>query len=153
MSIVEVTPAAIRMAAMNLLAMREQSASELQQKLIQKFARDDVVAEVIARLQQEGLQSDERFADAFTRMRQRQGKGPLLIAAELKAKGISSSLISASLDIFTDEWLELARQLRTKKFGQQQPTDMKEKARQSRFLAARGFSSAAIQYALRNEDY
>ena len=140
---------AIRFAAMNLLALREHSALELQQKLLQKFAHTDLVSQAITRLTHEGLQSDVRFAEAFIAMRKRQGKGPQLIAMELKERGVLSEHINALLQYHEDTWLQLARSVRVKKFGAGIPVDAKEKAKQIRFLYARGFNSDAIQHALK----
>lgn len=148
MAVVEITPASIRFAALNLLAMREHSAKELLQKLGRKFEQQDWILAVVVRLQEEGLQSDARFSEAFVSMRKRQGKGPLLIAMELKERGVDSHLINEFVAAGEPEWRDLALSIKQRKFGYDAPMNMKEKAKQTRFLAARGFSSAAIHYAL-----
>ncbi len=89
------TLAAIRIAAMNLLARREHSAKELLTKLTSKFGVIDDIGEVIEKLTDDGLQSDLRFAEAFVRMRKRQGKGVVIIRAELHERGISQQIISS----------------------------------------------------------
>lgn len=145
----EVTPASIRLSAMNMLAMREHSAAELMIKLAQKYSQQAWIHDVILGLQSDGLQSDSRFAHAFVNMRRRQGKGPLLISRELKERGLSSELISENLASTDESWNELAAAVRVKKFGLELPGDTREKARQMRFLAARGFSSTSVHYAMR----
>ena len=145
---VVVTPATIRMAAMNFLSLREHSTRELQIKLSKKYESAELVASVIQRLQDDGLQSDERFTEAFVNMRLRQGKGALVIRMELKEKGISSNLIDkyiASKEEQVD-WNQLALKAYEKKFGKRPASDLKEKAKRIRFLTARGFSSDNIQY-------
>ena len=77
------TPASVRMAAMNLLTMREHSVKELHAKLAKKFESNELISEVIQKLLEDGLQSDERFTEAFVKMRLRQGKGALVIRMEL----------------------------------------------------------------------
>jgi regulatory protein len=205
MGYAELTPAAIRFTAMNMLAMREHSAAELEKKLRQKYCYSgdaspenafeskeheskerqskerqskensstelslsvdlnsealrnnpkifncfDCIAAVIATLTAEGLQSDLRFTEAFIVMRQRQGKGPLLIRLELKERGISSDIIVAAVNPMADEWNILATKVNSKKFGFQQAYAVKQQAKQIRFLTARGFSSANIQHALKS---
>lgn len=149
MSNVEITPANIRFSAMNLLSMREHSATELYKKLEKKYQQHELIVSTIKRLTEDGLQSDARFAEAFVTMRKRQGKGPLLINMELKERGISTEFIKHFLDADDECWKLLAGVVRQKKFGVSAPSDAKEKAKQMRFLAARGFSSVCIQYALK----
>lgn len=149
MTIVEITSASIRFAAMNLLAVREHSAAELYIKLSKRYQQPELIIATIKRLTDDGLQCDVRFAEAFIAMRKRQGKGPLLITMELKERSISPELINQFLQADSESWKILAATVRQKKFGQIIPQDAKEKARQIRFLTGRGFSQAAIQYALR----
>ena len=148
MSSTEVTPSSIRMAAMNYLSMREHSAKELYSKLAKKFEQMDWILASIEKLKSDGLQSDQRFTEAFVAMRLRQGKGSVMIRLELKEKGISDALISQYLvnpEQDTD-WNALALKAYLKKFGDSAIGDLKDKAKRIRFLTARGFSSANIQY-------
>lgn len=138
--------AKIRYAALNYLAMREHSKAELLAKLEVKFGRNEAIT-CLALLEEQGLQSDSRFAEAFVRMRSRQGKGPQRILMELKQKGIASDIISSNL-ADQEIWNQLALDVKTKKFGDSTFKDSKEKAKQMRFLASRGFNSVNIHYAL-----
>lgn len=143
-----ITPASIRFSAMNLLAMREHSSKELQAKLEQRFANEDLVADVVARLAQENLQSDERFAEAFVTMRFRQGKGPARIILELRDKGVSLDLIDQFVELTDSRWTDLALREKNKRFGELPSNGLKEKARQIKFLQYRGFTSAQIKAAV-----
>jgi len=145
----EVTPCSIRISAMNMLAMREHSVHELFTKLNKKFTQSDWIRAEIEKLQKDGLQSDERFAEAYIGMRLRQGKGAQVIRMELKERGVASAIISSTLSQHQD-WNERALQAYMKKYGRQPLTDLKEKSRRIRFLMSRGFSSANIQFALEN---
>ena len=136
----------IRLSAMNLLALREHSAKELKEKLVRKYGQNEHVETTIAGLIEEGLQSDERFAEAFIRMRQRQGKGSVLIKMELRERGVPSSLLDILINKQDDIWPKLAKEVRHKRFHQL-PADGREKARQMRFLHSRGFASCHIQVA------
>ncbi len=140
------------MAAMNYLAMREHSVKELKEKLVRKYsAWPELVESVVSQLIAENLQSDERFTSAFISMRQRQGKGSQLIRLELRERGIANDLIGQCLDEADEYWGELARAARVKRFGCASPGDQRERAKQIRFLQARGFASRHIQLALSSD--
>lgn len=134
-----------RDAALRLLARREHSRQELVLKLgARGFQKQDII-EIIDHLADEGLQSDARFAESFTRYRINRGQGPLRIRAELQQRGVSKELITAALNSEDADWLELAEEQRRKRFGQSIPETATEQARQQRFLHYRGFSSEDIR--------
>ncbi|MDZ4262065.1 MAG: regulatory protein RecX [Pseudomonadota bacterium] len=137
----------IRFNAMNFLALREHSVKELKDKLSRKYAYAEQVEQAINELTEQNLQSDERFAQAFVSMRQRQGKGPVIIKMELRKKGVAAELIAHFVDDTDPLWLELARDVRTKKFKGAAVINQQERAKQMRFLHSRGFSSRHIQEA------
>lgn len=140
----------VRFVAMNLLAIREHSAKELSEKLGRKFSAPELILQVLADLKGQNLQSDERFADAFIRMRQLQGKGCVLIKMELRERGVDGYLISQLIDESEPAWFALARVVLIKRF-KQMPVDAREKAKQMRFLHSRGFSNRHIQAAFNSE--
>jgi regulatory protein len=142
----EASAADIRLSAMNLLAMREHSVKELKDKLARKYSQSELIEEVIVKLIEQGLQSDERFAQAFIGMRQRQGKGSVLIKMELRERGILPSVVNSLIDETDALWAELAREVRSKRFHTR-CDGAKEKAKQMRFLHSRGFASRHIQAA------
>lgn len=146
----------IRFNAMSLLAMREHSVKELTDKLKRKFDCPELIESTVAALIEQNLQSDERFTQAFVSMRQRQGKGPLIIKMELREKGVSAELIAQFIDDSDEGWYQLAYEVRDKKFRGLAPADQRERAKQIRFLQSRGFSSRHIQSAFKlttNEDW
>ncbi len=136
---------AIRFNAMNLLAMREHSAKELRVKLERKFTCSESIDAAINSLVEQGLQSDERFAQAFVAMRQRQGKGVMIIRLELREKGVAAELISNCIDDDDVVWSELVREVWYKKYRGVFPNDARERAKQMRFLHSRGFTSKQIK--------
>ena len=138
--------------ALALLAMREHSEKELQQKLITRGFNAEVVSEVITQLKQQGSQSDHRFTDDFVHSRIAKGYGPLRIRQELREKAIADDLIETLLTDRDEDWMLRLASVREKKFGQCMPTDYKEQARQSRFLQYRGFSSEHIRRGFKAED-
>ncbi len=142
--------ASLRYSAMGLLARREHSLAELKIKLLRRYGDDsDLIDQVLEQLGCDGLQSDERFCQAYIAMRSRGGRGPLRIAMELRERGIGDQLTAAYLDPQDDSWLDSARSVRHKRFGCVPPTDLKARAKQMRFLQYRGFSREQIDYAFR----
>jgi len=146
------TPRSIREAAMDYLSRREHAYQELLQKLNGKGYEVDEVLTVLTRLSDEGLLSDERFTEAFVNQRINRGSGPLKIRTELRQKGISDAMIETFLDERDERWQEMAVTIRIKKYGSDLPSDLKEKARQSRFLQSRGFSSEHTRYAMCHDE-
>ena len=140
-------PKEIRKKAMDFLARREYGAAELVRKLADKGYKRSVVEDELARLGEEGLQSDTRFAEAFVQSRINQGKGPVRIRQDLGQRGIRDGVIEGALEEAACDWYELAIQERVKKFGADVPAEFKEKARQMRFLQYRGFEQDHIQSA------
>jgi regulatory protein len=146
------SPIEARKKAMDFLARREYGRAELTTKLIGKGFDPDVVEKAIARLADEGLQSDKRFADNFAQSRINQGKGPVRIRIELAQRGIDDAAVEIALDGLSADWHGLAREIREKKFGPARPADFKDKARQMRFLQYRGFEPEQVQAAMSGSD-
>ena len=141
-------PKEARKKGMDYLARREYGRQELEQKLIAAGFESVTVAATVEKLTGEGLQDDHRFTDSFTRSRINQGKGPVRIRQELGERGLSAGLIDDVLKEVAEDWFELARQVRRKKFGPGLPQEFKAKARQMRFLQYRGFESSHIKAAV-----
>jgi regulatory protein len=143
----------IRRAAINLLARREYSRAELVSRLQRRFGIGSPVDAVVARLSEEGLQDDVRFARSFVRSRRQQGKGPRRILQDLQAKGISGAEFvtdgqenSASGDEAGQvSWLEQARRVHDKRFGSNTPADANDYGKRMRFLLYRGFDHATAR--------
>jgi regulatory protein len=133
---------------MDLLARREHSVAELRAKLIAREFDADEVDRAVARLAEEGLVSDERFAEAYVSSRVRKGQGPLRIRVELERRGVSSDFITTCLEQGDIDWDELARSVRVKKFGSVLIENYRDWARQARFLQYRGFTGDQISNVL-----
>jgi regulatory protein len=134
------SPAAVRLAAMDLLARREHSLRELRGKLRKRFVEESILERQLQRLVEEGLQSDRRFTESFLHQRIGRGYGPLRLRQDLRQRGIEDAEIGIALGALAVDWETLAKAVHDKKFGAGIPGDMKEKARRARFLQYRGFS-------------
>ena len=137
---------------MDLLARREHSEQELQAKLVARGFAAQAVGEVLASLKHEGIQDDERYAEAYVRSRVAKGYGPLRITRELSERGMAEELAIQALAAMNPDWGEQARVVRQKKFGLRAPADFREQARQSRFLQYRGFTSEQIRREFNNSE-
>jgi len=127
----------------HLLSLREHSRFELERKLLRRFDTA-LVQQVLQNLEQQGLQSDTRFAEQYVYSRRNRGYGPVRIRAELLERGVSEELITVWLDVPARDWQALMLEAVTKKFGDLPPADRKEMAKRGRFLSSRGFPSWMI---------
>ncbi len=138
--------------AMNMLARREHSVFELTRKLQQKDFPSELIQQVIERLVADNLLSDERYAEAYVRMRSARGFGLQRIRMEMKERGVASELISDAIEQSEVDWNALALEVRYKKFGEQPAEELALRAKQMKFLQYRGFSHAQINAAVTGLD-
>jgi regulatory protein len=108
-----------------------------------------LIEDLLEKLSQEGLQSDERFVESFVHHSISKGQGPNKINQELRQRGVEQFLIETYLEADLIDWMSLADEVRLKKYGKSIPDDYQNKAKQSRFLYSRGFSSEQINQLLR----
>lgn len=101
-----------------LLGRREYSRAELLQKLKMKEVPQDEAEKLVDRIQELGLQSDERFLASKVRMQKNQGKGPAYIRAHLRQHNLPDAEVSQALDPQENDWLASAYDLAERKFGQ-----------------------------------
>lgn len=142
---------AVEAAAVRLLARREHSVEELARKLQSKGHEAASVERVVARLRDKKLVSDDRFASSFVHHHAQRGQGPIRIRAELRQQGITDESIEAQLKTADLDWNVIAAGVRQRKFGAAPPRSMAERAKQTRFLQYRGFSSDQIRAALNSD--
>jgi regulatory protein len=139
------TGKSIRWSAMDLLARREHSAKELTNKLLKRYPEGaQEIADCIAALSEDNLQSDSRFCESYVYMRKRKGYGPQRIAAELRDRGVSETMAKEELNNPEYDWFASLGMAWQKKFHGKYPQDLKDKVRQVRFLTYRGFYSSHI---------
>jgi regulatory protein len=141
-------PGACKRRALDLLARREHSRRELERKLAARGYPDGLVGQTLDELEVLGALVAARFTESFIRARVSRGKGPVRIRAELAELGVDAARGAEQLRDANVDWVAEARAARLKRFGVAPPHDFKERARQARFLQARGFTSAHIAAAL-----
>jgi len=125
--------------AVRLLSRREHSAFEIRDKLQKRDFDETEIAQTISELQQGGWLSDERFAEAYIRMRQLKGFGPIRIAMELNERGVKEVIVEAFLDASDESWQQTLVQQYQKKYKNKAIKDYNDKAKRIRFLQYRGF--------------
>ncbi|ALM51414.1 regulatory protein RecX [Halomonas huangheensis] len=141
--------------AIRLLARREYSRHELTERLRARGHDGDAVADALQQLADEGLQSDERFAECLLRDRILRGQGPIKMLAELGRRGVDRQLARQSLVELERQqgvdWSERASEVLRRRFGEDmtQGLSPRERARRERFLAGRGFDFEQVRNALR----
>ncbi|HKU70023.1 MAG TPA: regulatory protein RecX [Burkholderiales bacterium] len=141
----------VEAAAVRLLARREHSIEELRRKLLSKGYPPDTIEPVVQKLAGKRLVSDERFTSSFVHHHAKRGQGPVRIRAELRQQGIADPQVEEALRSADIDWVQLAREVRRRKFGATAPRSLGERAKQARFLQYRGFDAEQLHAAFREE--
>ncbi|WP_295624923.1 recombination regulator RecX [uncultured Nitrosomonas sp.] len=138
--------------ALRMLARREHSRRELEQKLSvhAESCETGVLASVLDKLEQKGFLSEQRAVEQIARTR-RARFGSHRIVHELKAKGIDSHLIDNILPTLKQTELEAALNIWRKKFDHPS-VSKEERGKQVWFMMNRGFSMETIQQVLAQAD-
>lgn len=144
-----ITHAIVRERAVRLLVNREHGRNELEQKLLQRELPQDLIVSVLDQLVEEGLQCDARFAESYTRMRVDRGFGANKVRADLQTRRLEQSVIEEAITDNGADWIVVATDALSKKFGSNPAADAKGRAKMQRFLHQRGFSAGEIRSALR----
>ena len=145
-------PKAIRLKIMDFLSRREHSSREILNKMSNRVESKEMLLDSIKELVDDGLLSDERFAESYFQSRKNKGYGPLRIRNELKQRGIGDQLFfSLSNEV---NWSKYALEALRKKINGDLPTETKDVLKLKRFLNYRGFDFQDIDRAfelLKNE--
>lgn len=140
----------LRERAVALLARREHSRAELARKLARHAESDAEVQAVLDELARRKLLSDGRYAAARSDALARKF-GAARVVRELRDKGVAApALETIERDLKASE-LERARAVWQKRFGAP-AGNAADRARQARFLQARGFSFEVIRSVMRGLD-
>lgn len=134
-----------------LLARREHSARELQQKLQLRGFDHKTIEKVLAKAQQLGWQSDQRYLEVWLRSCLARGDGIQKIRAAAAQKGIQGELLEQALQDQEPDWVEQCYERLVRRFGHTPPQDPKERNRIMRHLMQRGYRLDQIQQALERQ--
>jgi len=139
---------AARTRALGLLGRRDYARAALKQRLTEDGFEPGATEAALSALERERLLSDARYAEAAVASRIARGHGPLRIALELRRQGLASGLVKEALAAHDTEWPALAAALRRRRFGPAPAGDAPGRAREARFLLARGFTGRQVSAAL-----
>jgi len=142
------TPDSPKALAVRWLARRDYSRAELAQRLRQRGVVEADIERALDELAAAGYLSDARYANAV--VAQRKGRyGKRAIVHALKERGIGADESAGALAQLADvDELEQASALWQQRFGAA-PANDREKARQVRFLQARGYGLSIALAVLR----
>jgi len=130
--------------AVRLLSRREHSAFEIRDKLHKRDFDEAEIEQAIIELQQGDWLSDQRYAEAYIRMRQLKGFGPIRIAIELNERGVKESIVDDYLQADDESWQQTLEQQYRKKYKNKAIADYNDRAKRIRFLQYRGFALDVI---------
>jgi SOS response regulatory protein OraA/RecX len=140
----------LRGRALGYLSRREHSRAELSRKLMPHAGEADSLETLLDTLEQEGWLSNARFVESV--VHRRGGRlGASRIVNELKRHAVGDALIQETGAELSKTDLSRAREVWEKKYGEP-PVTPAERAKQARFLAARGFASGTIMKVLKGGD-
>jgi regulatory protein len=129
--------------ALRYLAAREHSRAELERKLRPHEEAPGQLAQVLDELQAKDFISEARVVASV--IHRRAGRfGAARIKYELQQKGLGAEAVGEAVDSLKDSELARAREVWRKKFDGP-AADAAGRARQMRFLAARGFGGEVIR--------
>ena len=136
--------------ALRYLAGREHSRSELERKLKDHEETPGQLAQVLDELQAKDFISEARVVESVINRRASRF-GASRIKYELLNKGLGAEAVAEAVSRLKASELERAREIWRKKFDGPAP-DAAGRAKQMRFLAARGFGGDVIHRVVTHAD-
>lgn len=138
------TDAVLRARALRLLGRREYARRELGERLTRWGATPDQTAFLLDALEAQGLLSEARYAESWTRAHLTRGDGPRRLHQGLAQAGLDAALIRQTLPA-DENWAERLEAARRRRFGSAPPADWPAWARQARYLERRGYAPELIR--------
>ncbi|KIG03957.1 recombination regulator RecX [Caballeronia concitans] len=136
--------------ALGYLSRREYSRAELSRKLRPYVEEADSLETLLDGLERDGWLSNERFVESVVHRRAALMGGSRIIS-ELKRHAVGDALIGETAGKLAQTETARAQAVWQKKYGVL-PETPAERAKQARFLAARGFSGSTIGKILKGGD-
>ena len=135
-------PLSLKARAVGYLSRREHSRAELARKLAPHAESPEQLEQLLDALERENWLSNERFADSLLHRRGSR-YGAARVMQEAKTHQLGSEQLGELRDRLRESEPERARAVWRKRFGTP-PATPEERARQIRFMMARGFSRSVI---------
>ncbi len=136
--------------ALRYLAAREHSRAELERKLRPHEETPGQLAQLLDELQAKDFISEARVVESVINRRAARF-GAARIKYELLNKGLGAEAVADAVNRLKNSELERARDIWRRKFGEPAP-DAVGRAKQMRFLAARGFGGDVIRRVVSQAD-
>ena len=133
--------------ALAMLTRREHSRLELERKLARFAESAEALGAVLDDLERSRLLSAERFSQSLVHRREER-YGSERITRELEQHQLDPDIVRERRAELAGSETERCYNVWQKKFGSH-PADLEERARQVRFLTARGFSADVIRDVLK----
>lgn len=140
-------PLSLKGRALRYLSQREHSRGELERKLAKHADDPAELARALDDLQARGFINHQRVADSVVN-RKASKLGAMRIRQELQAAGLEAPLVQAAIAQLRETEFDRAREVWRRKF-EGAAVDATARAKQARFLAARGFSGDVIARVLK----
>lgn len=135
--------------ALRLLSQREHSRAELERKLAKYEEEPGTLARALDELAAKDFISEARVVQSVLHQRAAR-HGAARVRQELLHKGIAPEAVAEAVAALADSELQRAREVWRRRFGTP-PQDAAERARQVRFMLARGFAAAVVAKVLRDD--
>ena len=135
-------PLSLKGRALRLLSQREYSRGELERKLANHAQDPQEIARVLDELQAKGFIDHQRVADSVVHRRAMK-LGAMRIRQELQAKGLEAEVVQQAVAGLRATELQRAREVWRRKFSSP-AAEPSARARQARFLVARGFAGDVV---------
>jgi regulatory protein len=136
--------------AMDYLAHKPRTETEVRRKLRREDYHRDVIDDTITRLHELGYLDDESYARDYVRGRfQSKGYGPVRVKMELKERGVDRHVADRVVSAYYEEadTLEVARQKARKRWGRLDDEEDPRRRKQKlyRYLKRRGYTYDTIR--------
>jgi regulatory protein len=132
--------------ALSYLSRREHSRKELAQKLKAHAESDQQLEATLDEMEKLNFLSNERFIESVLH-RKGQRFGVMKLRQELSGHDLDAEKVKEALERAKSTEYDRAKDVWMRKFSNP-PVDLAEKAKQMRFLAARGFSGDVVRRVL-----
>lgn len=143
-------PLSLKARALGYLSRREHSRAELRRKLAPHAESTDEVEALLDWLEGENWLSNTRFAESV--VHRRAGRyGTARLMQELKTHELGADAMGEVKAQLQASEMARAKAVWERRFGRL-PADMAERAKQVRFMVARGFSRAVVSRIIQGAD-